>query len=336
MRIGIVGIGFMGMIHYLASKQLRDAKVVAIASRDPKKRAGDWTSIRGNFGPKGSQENLAGIRTYESAEELIHDPGVDLVDICLPGDLHADFAIKALQAGKHVLVEKPISLKSDSARKMVDAARQANRSLLVAHVLPFFPDFRFALEAVRSGKYGKPLAAHLRRHTSKRDWSDPTMDITRTGGPIIDLHIHDVHFIGLAFGRPKSVFSRGRIFKNIVDYVSTQYVFAEGGPTISVAAGSLTQPSREFTHGYEIYMEQGTLFYEGGSPVTLFTPKGVEHPEIPSLDPVEVFQQELQYAVDGLSGKGPIDLLDGSLACESVAICEKEELSVRTGKEVEL
>ena len=58
--IGIVGIGFMGMIHFLAAKSLERGKVVALCSRDAKKLAGDWTGIQGNFGPKGSRMDLAG------------------------------------------------------------------------------------------------------------------------------------------------------------------------------------------------------------------------------------------------------------------------------------
>ena len=54
-RIGIVGIGFMGRIHYLASKNLKGAKVTAVCSRDPKKLAGDWSATRGNFGPPPGQ-----------------------------------------------------------------------------------------------------------------------------------------------------------------------------------------------------------------------------------------------------------------------------------------
>src|SRR5216684_6663903 len=58
-RIGIVGIGFMGMIHYLAARKLKGAQVTALCSRDAKKLAGDWRSIRGNFGPPGERMDLS-------------------------------------------------------------------------------------------------------------------------------------------------------------------------------------------------------------------------------------------------------------------------------------
>ena len=155
--IGIVGIGFMGMIHYLAAGKAAGARVVALCSRDPKKLAGDWTSIQGNFGPRGSQMDLSGVACYRDFEALLADPKVDLVDLCVPNDAHGRMAIQALQAGKHVLVEKPIALQTAEADAMVAAAAAAGKQLMVGHVLPFFPEFAFALEAVQSGRYG-PLA----------------------------------------------------------------------------------------------------------------------------------------------------------------------------------
>jgi hypothetical protein len=73
-RIGIVGLGFMGMIHYLAARKLRGAKVTAICSRDPKKLAGDWRGIRGNFGPPGEQMDLGKIKKYQRLDDLLADP----------------------------------------------------------------------------------------------------------------------------------------------------------------------------------------------------------------------------------------------------------------------
>src|ERR1700719_3559764 len=123
-RIGIVGLGFMGMIHFLAARKMKDARVEAICSRDPKKLAGDWRSIQGNFGPRGEMMDLSGIKKYSQMEALLADSDIDLVDICSPTQLHAATAIAALQAGKHVLVEKPIALEPTEADGMLQAARQ--------------------------------------------------------------------------------------------------------------------------------------------------------------------------------------------------------------------
>ena len=69
-RIGIVGIGFMGWIHYLATKRLQGARLAAVCSRDPKKRAGDWRGIRGNFGPAGTRMDLGKLETFADPDSV--------------------------------------------------------------------------------------------------------------------------------------------------------------------------------------------------------------------------------------------------------------------------
>ena len=78
-RIGVVGVGFMGMIHYLAAQKLKRARVAAICTRDRKKLAGDWRGIRGNFGPAGTIMDLGSIRRHADFEALLADPDIDLV-----------------------------------------------------------------------------------------------------------------------------------------------------------------------------------------------------------------------------------------------------------------
>ena len=167
-RIGIVGIGFMGWIHYLATKHLRGAHLAAVCSRDPRKLQGDWRGIRGNFGPPGEQVDLSHVKKYDRLEALLADPDIDLVDICNPTDQHPATAIAALKAGKHVLVEKAIALRPEDADGLVAKARQCGKLLMVAHVLPFVPEFAYAAQAIRGGAYGKLLGGHFKRVISRR------------------------------------------------------------------------------------------------------------------------------------------------------------------------
>ena len=109
-RIGIAGLGFMGMIHYLASAKAPGCRVTALSSRDKAKLGGDWRGIRGNFGPPGTMMDLGHLKRYENYADLLADPEIDLIDICTPTHLHEEMAIAALKAGKHVLVEKAIAL----------------------------------------------------------------------------------------------------------------------------------------------------------------------------------------------------------------------------------
>jgi predicted dehydrogenase len=334
-RIGIVGVGFMGMIHYLAARKA-GLKVQAISSRDPKKRAGDWTSIRGNFGPAGKHEDLTGVTAYADHRELLADPAVDLVDICLPIANHADVTIEALEAGKHVLVEKAIAMTVADADRMIAAAERNGRVLMVAHVLPFFPEFRFVFDAVRDGRYGAVKAAHFRRHISPPDWSADIGDSAKSGGPVVDLHIHDTHFIRTAFGAPSAVVSSGLFHGPVGSYVSTQYRYGPNGPVVSATSGAISAKGRPFTHGCEVYFERGTIFYEPPAKLTVFTDAGSETPDLGSDDPVDSFAAELTAAASGVtSGKAP-DTLSATAARDALALCFAEADSARTSREVRL
>ncbi|MCS6852146.1 MAG: Gfo/Idh/MocA family oxidoreductase [Gemmataceae bacterium] len=338
-RIGIVGIGFMGMIHYLASRRLKGAKVTAICSRDPKKLAGDWRGIRGNFGPPGQVMDLGHVKRYSQLDDLLADPAIDLVDICNPTHLHPATAIAALKAGKHVLVEKAIALETKDADAMLKAAAAARRKLMVAHVLPFVPEFAYAAEVIRSRAFGALQAAHFRRIISRPDWSADIADVSKTGGPAIDLHIHDTHFIGLVCGVPAKVFSTGVLENNAVAYLTTQYLYGPGGPCVSCSSGALAMKGRMFTHGFEIFLEKATLVFESGAtPLTVLTADGKQ--KRPRLkggdDPVNAFTAEIQTAVDDISHDREPDLLSGKLARDALALCHKECQSLRTGKAVSL
>ena len=151
-RVGIAGIGFMGMVHYLTYQKIAGLDVVAISELRKERLEGDWTAIKGNFGPAGTRMDLSGIAKYERAEQLLADPDVELVDICLPPAAHADLAVKALEAGKHVFCEKPMALTVADTERMVAAANQSGRLLLIGHVLAVFPEYQFAYQAAVTGR----------------------------------------------------------------------------------------------------------------------------------------------------------------------------------------
>jgi predicted dehydrogenase len=344
--IGIVGIGFMGMIHYLAARKLdaNAGRVVALCSRDAKKLAGDWTSIQGNFGPRGTQMDLSAQARYSDVAALLADPAVDLVDLCVPNDEHAALAIRALEAGKHVLVEKPIALTTADADAMVAAARSSGKLLMVAHVLQFFPEFAFAAEAVRDGRYGKLRAAHLTRVIARPDWSRGIADADRSGGPAIDLHIHDTHYLGLVCGVPRAVQSRGVVEGGAVVHLATQYLYDDPDLTVSALSGALSQAGRPFSHGFEFYLERATLAFEfatlGGqghvaTPLSVILPDGrVEHPPLGSGDPIDAFAVELTQAVRAVATETPAPGLAGDLARSALVLCHAEVESVKTRQPV--
>jgi predicted dehydrogenase len=290
--------------------------------------------------------DLSGLSLYDDFDKMLADPQVDLVDLCVPNDLHGRFALQALQAAKPVLVEKPIALTLQEADAMVAAARAAGRPLMVAQVLPFLPEFAFALEAVQSGRYGALRAAHFTRVISRPDWSSEIADPLRSGGPAIDLHIHDTHFVSLLCGVPRAVHSQGVVENGAVVHLTTQYLYDTPNLAVSCVSGALSQSGRPFTHGFEIYLDRATLAFEfanlGGqghvaTPLSVIRPDGtVEHPELGSGDPVDGFVRELTAATEALATGRAAPQLSGELARQALGLCLAEIESVRTGKAIEL
>jgi predicted dehydrogenase len=340
-RIGIVGIGFMGMIHYLAARRLEErgvARVTAICSRDPKKRAGDWRGLRGNLGPPGEQMDLSKVKAYDRLEALVADRDIDLVDICTPTAQHPAGTLAALQAGKHVLVEKPIALRTEDADAMVAAARNAGKLLMVGHVLPFFPEFSYVWRVINEKSFGRMLGGHFKRVIAKPDWSAEIADAAQTGGPAIDLHIHDTHFIRLICGMPAHVYATGLVEGGVVQYLTSLYRFGGDGPAISCSSGAVACKDRPFVHGYELYFERATLSYESGTqPLTLLKADGGhEQVQLGEGEPQQGFIDELSAAVSAIGRGREADLLGGQLARDALVLCHKECESALSGRPVQI
>jgi predicted dehydrogenase len=345
-RVGIVGIGFMGWIHWLAYRKLRGVRVVAISTRDKRRLAGDWRGIQGNFGPPGEQVDLSKVAAYAELDDLLADERIDLVDITLPPNLHADVAVRALRAGKHVLCEKPMALRLADGKRMVSAAKTAKRLLFIAHVLPFFPEYQWALKLINSGKYGNVRGGAFRRVIVDPPWAKNFWSADHIGGPMLDLHVHDAHFIRLLFGMPEAVTTQGRVRNGLPAFWHTHFRFPDSDLVVEATSGTIDQLGRPFTHGYEIQLKRATLAFEfaviGGEarylcePV-LFDDKGrVERPKLPGGDPVDAFVEELRE-VARCVGKGrPSEVLGAELAQDAMRICEAQSSSLLRGKPARL
>jgi myo-inositol 2-dehydrogenase/D-chiro-inositol 1-dehydrogenase len=338
-KVGIAGVGFMGWIHWLAYQRVSGIEVAAISTRDAAKRAGDWTSIQGNFGPPGEQVDLSQIATYETLDELLADPTIDVVDLCLPPHLHLEAGLKAFEAGKHVFCEKPLALNAADCDALVKAANTAGKQLLVGHVLPFFPEFAEARRVIDSGDYGRLLGGSFKRVISDPLWLSDFYDPERVGGPMVDLHVHDAHLIRLLFGMPNSVDTTGRFRGEVVEYFQTVYRFEDPSLVVSACGGVINQQGRPFTHGFEIHLERATLQFEFAGfadagevmPFKVLTGEGeVLRPELSGgSDPIQGFVAEIEEVLTAVSHNQPSPLLSGELARDAIVLCQQQTDSAR-------
>jgi predicted dehydrogenase len=342
LKIGIAGIGFMGMIHWLAYQRVPGVQVAAICSRDQKRLAGDWRGIKGNFGPAGAKMDLSGVRKYERLSDMLADPDLDAIDICLPPRMHCAASLAALRAGKHVFCEKPIALEMAESKRTLKAASAAGKQLLIGHIVPFFPEYAFVLAAAESGRFGKLLGGHFKRVIAEPTWIPNYFDRHEVGGPLLDLHIHDAHFIRLLFGMPRAVFSRGRLRGEAVEYVETQFIGADESQVATACGGVIRQPGRSFNQAFEIHFEQATVAYDFAVidgrprqivPLTVFDAKGgAKRPKLGSADPIDGFAAEIREVGRSLQRGKPSPILAGEFASDALVLCQKEAESVRTGR----
>jgi len=341
-RIGIAGIGFMGMTHYLAYQKIRGVKVAALCEQDKKRLAGDWRSIKGNFGPRGEIMDLSGVAQYANLDDMLADPNLDVIDCCLPPSWHAGVAVAASKSGKHVFCEKPIALTPADATRMVQAAKRAGKLLLIGHVLPFFPEYQFAYKAITSGKNGRILGGHFKRNISDPAWLPNFYDPQKVGGPMLDLHVHDAHYIRLVCGMPKAVQSVGTMRGEVAERFATQFIY-DPPRMVTATSGVVNQQGRPFTHAYEIYLEKATLFFDYAAiakvgdavtPLTVLLDNGrVLRPKLGSGD---AFVAELGEVVRSVRTNTPSPLLAGELARDALVLCQKQTESIRRGRAVKV
>lgn len=345
-NVGIAGIGFMGMIHYLAYQRIRGVKVRAMCEKDKKRLAGDWRSIKGNFGPRGTKMDLTGIDRYAELDDLLADPNLDLIDICLPPSLHAEVTVAALKAGKHVFCEKPIALNAADAKRMLKTAEKTGKMLMIGHVLPFFPEYSLAYKAIISGKYGKLLGGHFKRIISDPLWLPDFYNPAVCGGPMLDLHVHDAHFIRVVCGMPTAVRSVGAMRGEVAERFTTQFLFDDPDLVVTASCGVINQQGRPFTQAYEVYLERATLVFDAagigkdwvvGYPVTVFSSDGrVIRPKLASGDPCDSFVKEIKEVLRAIHTETPSGLLAGELAYDAIVLCEKQTQSIRRGRAVKV
>ncbi len=333
-KVGVLGIGFMGNCHYSIYGRPKGAVVAAIADVDPKKRSGDWSGIAGNIGGAGAKTDLSGVTVYSKAEEMIADPDIDVIDITLPTYLHAKHAIMALKAGKHVICEKPMAIDSREAAKMVAAAKKASGELFIAHCIRFWPQYAEARKIVRSRKYGPVISATFRRFSLNPNWSwrNWLQDPKKSGLSALDLHIHDSDFVLYCFGRPRSVTSHSAgLRKGRVDHIVTSYNY---GPNQLVVADGAWEypPGFGFEMSFIIAMETATLVCGPDMSLKLHPLRGKSR-EI-KVPPGDGYQRELAHFVECIAKGRKSDVVSPESALASVRLVECEVKSALTGKTV--
>jgi predicted dehydrogenase len=318
-RIGLIGLGAMGRVHFDCWRKSAAGQLVAVSDRDPKKLAGHWAGKEFNLGDQqAGNVDLSDLATHLRAEDLIADPTVEAVDICMPTPMHAPLALAALRAGKHVFCEKPMSLSLDECSAMETAARDAGRVLMIGHCLRYWPQYVKAHEILAGGEHGRAEYAHFHRSGGAPMWSDGDWYMKGgDSGGVLDMHIHDVDVALWWFGRPRAISTTGVTLKGLPLILDSAWHY-DGGPAVQIHA-AWDRNGGPFRHAFKLVMEKATLVHDLAVDATaLHLIRGGKTESVPVVE-TSAYQAELDdFAACVGAGRMPVRLTpaDSRLAVE--------------------
>lgn len=324
MRVGVIGVGSMGQNHARILADMGKLVCVADSSHDAAKKAGDKYSV-GHF---------------TDYRELLKSD-IDAVVVVTPTETHEKIATDALRAGKHVLLEKPMTGSSRTLKKVTELARMRNKVLAGGFTERHNPVVSFAKQSLESGEYGDLITAATRRVSSL-----PTR--IRDIGVVMDLGVHDIDVVQYVVGRkPKSVYAlggQGRDMK-FEDHANILIDF-EGGTTGFVEVNWLTPMKvrklaltcdKRFV---EVdYMEQSAVVcsstfkpFDSGNLFNVPLELDVRRISIKKEEPLRRELNDFLAAAE----KGSDPLVSGESAIETLKIAEAALKSMGSGRKIEV
>ena len=332
LKVGVIGLGSMGSTHLDIYSQISEVEVVAVA--DLKKSRLDGSSrAEGNISGQ-AQGSVVGFeaKKYLDGMDLINDPDIELVDICVGTNLHFVFVEAALAKGKHVLVEKPLARTYDEAKKIVELALNSSTYIMSAMCLRYWPAWVWLKKVIDSKQYGRCLSLTCKRQTSHPPGTFYSND-DECGGALLDLHVHDTDFINYCFGMPKAVFSQG--YKGPsggIDHVATHYIYdqSQNAPLVTAEGTWTMQEGYGFNMSYTANFEKATACYLLDDEETLTLFRSSYEPEIIKLDEGMGYEFEIRSFVDEILRGEKSDMALLNQAAKSIAIIEAEQVSIRS------
>ncbi len=326
MRVAIIGAGSMGHTH-AAGWAATDATLVGVVAANP-----------------GSAKPLAdrfGASVYASLGDVL--PLVDVVDICVPTDLHLDFTLQAAAARKHVFCEKPIARHLSDGQKMIAACREAGVRLFIGMTTRFFPQYHSVHEAVIAGRVGKPAVIRLTRgsyrpHNATDNWF---ADFARSGGPLLDMLIHDYDFARWLAGEVERVYTRSSPPDSggIRDYAQVLLRFRSGA--MAHIEGGWAYPPPLFRTKIEVAGDGGLIEWESDHSAPLTSHFKVQAGAVAEvglpLSPLaeDPYTTTIKHFYEALTRNEPFSVTpDDALSALQIALAAIE--SAQSGKPVTL
>jgi UDP-N-acetylglucosamine 3-dehydrogenase len=317
MNIGVLGTGF-GAYHAQLLKRNEGVERIIVFGRNETKLEELKTNL--------------GVEITLQVEDILHDPSIDIIHVCLPSHLHREYTVAALKNGKHVFCETPLCLSIEDVQAIKQAELEYGKKVLVNQFIKFDPAYVYLHDAIADQRYGKLRSLSLKRETPPV-WGNLGLDIITTTFMIheLDFATWDSDAINLdhitIWGRENHTKEQALVHTS---FESEDYI-------TSVSVNSQLPMSHPFTVGYEAFFEQGKLvFHESSTQTTMeaslveFTSAGTQKLTLETVDP---YEKSIQHALAYFSQDQTTDIpaiigLDEAIKSITLALDIQEKLLV--------
>ncbi|HXV84510.1 MAG TPA: Gfo/Idh/MocA family oxidoreductase [Candidatus Binatia bacterium] len=333
LKVAIVGTGgIYRLAHGPAWRQIPQARVIATC--DIIKERADQ-----------ARAELGVEKSFSSLEDLLARDSIDLVDICTPHPSHAELAIKALRAGKHVICEKPMALEIEDAARMMEVAKETGGHLYIGHTRRFDRRWVEIKQQLKSGRIGEPVAARW----NERSWAGFPGDNwrwdPRNGGVLMDLGVHVADLFAWFFeaeatevyAKTLSIRPEARR-KGAADFALVQLTFAGNKQALMELSWAHPQEYAPFYSTLEIIGTRGKLTLSDRDAAPMVVIK--DGTQMPRYSPLlstfpESFVGELSHFVASAADNTEARITPAN-AYRAVAVMVKAQESAATGKPISI
>ncbi|MGG4445162.1 Gfo/Idh/MocA family protein [Brevibacillus porteri] len=279
MNIAVLGTGFGAYHAHLLKKMTGVDRLVVFGRNESKLQK--------------LKEELH-VEITKHMDEIMCDPTIDVVDICLPSQLHRQFAVEALEKGKHVFCETPVCYTLDDALAMKHTRDRSGKKLLVNQFIKFDPAYAYLRSAQTENKYGQLLSLSLKRETAPL-WGDLGLSSITT-----NLMIHELDFVTWLFGRNANMSAWGTESSDKKQSIVHSH-FHYPDAHAEIVASSQMPTSYPFTVGYGAYFEKAKLVFQeadshGQTETFLWEYTSSGKNEL-VLEPVNPYEESLRHAI---------------------------------------
>ena len=300
-NVAIVGLGFMGRTHFECYAANQSCRVAAVVEPETARRQS--TAVGGNLAVGQTPLDMTGVTFHDHWKSMLADKSIDLVDVCTPTQTHAEIALAALRAGKHVFVEKPMSRDLADAEQMVAESRKTGKILHVGHVLRYWGQYVEAKKIADSGAHGPLRYARFIRHGGKPSWAAGNWlaDPSKSGGAVLDLHIHDVDSALWIFGQPQTVHVVGRSDDNLPMSIDATWTYPTGSQ-IQLHGRWDRQPKAPFRFAFSLEFDKASLYCDLAAGAKLQLIEGDTTSDLP-FESISGYQIQINDVIDSVAAK---------------------------------